>query len=181
LPSQGESELLDRLFARRAEIKQTTLTRVYAIEDPASVRDPEYAEGLRVAVSETVDFAIEAIAGGKAPPVPLSLYSQARLAARNGVSLDTVMRRYLAGLLALTECVDEEADAADLAGPAARLRRRLTRLLESLIDEIGREYSLEANGRAHSRESRRAELAEQLLAGNPIDTSELAPGFDFNA
>jgi hypothetical protein len=60
------------------------LTHVYAIDDPTAVRDPEYAVGLETVVSETIGFAIEAIEREKAPPFPLSLYSQARLAARNG-------------------------------------------------------------------------------------------------
>jgi len=177
LPSQGGSELGERLLARRGEIKRATLTRVYAIDDPTAMPDPEYAAGLRVAVSETVDFAIEAIVGGRAPAVPLSLYSQARLAARNGISFSTVVRRYLAGFLALGEFVDQEAET----GQAARLRRMLARLLEDLIDEIGNAYSLEAENGMPSRESRRAKLIEELLAGHPVDAGEFASDFDFDS
>ncbi len=176
LPSQEETELCDRLSARSAEIKQATLTRAYAIDDPAAVADPEYAEGLRSAVFETVDFAIDAIVGGRASAVPLSLYSQARLAARNGVSFSTVMRRYLAGFLALSEFMDQEAE-----GQAGRLRRRLARLLEALIEEIGNAYFLEAGRGVLSRESKRAKLIEDLLAGNPVDAGEFAPDFDFDS
>lgn len=180
LPSQVE--LRDRLLIRRAEIKQATLNRIYAVGDPAAVPDPEYVEGLRIAVFETVDFAIEAILGGKTPAVPLSLYSQARLAARNGVGVNTVMRRYLAGFLALTELIDHEAEmGAVTAGQSVRLRRHLARLLEDLIEKIGNAYSLEAGQGALSRESRRAKLIEELLTGNPVDASEFAPDFDFDA
>lgn len=177
LPSGTRAELRDRLLARRSEIEQATLSRVYAIDDPTAVRDPEYAVGLETVVSETIGFAIEAIEREKAPPVPLSLYSQARLAARNGVSFGTIVRRYLAGFLTITEFVDQEV----AAGQAPRLRRYLARLLEDLIEEVGDAYSLEAGYKAQSRESRRVILIEELLAGNPVDTAELAPDFDFDS
>ena len=177
LPSGVGAQLPERLLARRPEIEQVTLDRVYAIDDPTAVRDPEYAVGLEIAVSETISFAIEAIEREKAPSFPLSLCSQARLAARNGVSFGTVVRRYLAGFLAITEFVDQEAPPEQ----ATRLRRYLARLLEGLIDEISDAYSREAGRRAQSRESRRAKLIEEALAGNPVDAVELAPNFDFDS
>jgi hypothetical protein len=72
--------------------------------------------GLETVVSETIGFALEAIEREKAPPIPLSLHSQARLAARNGVGFETVVQRYLAGLLTINEFVDQEA--APGPGPA---------------------------------------------------------------
>lgn len=176
LSSRMSAELRDRLHARRPEIKQATLARIYAIDDPAAVPDPEYAEGLQRAVSETVDFVIEAIGEGKAPPVPLSLSSQARLAARNGISFTVVARRCVAGVSVLGELVDEELEPDQ----AALLRRRLTRLLDDLIAEIGEAYAHEAGHGVPSRESRRAKLVEELLAGNPVDVDELAPGYDLD-
>lgn len=133
--------------------------------------------GLDTVVSETIGFAIDAVGQEKAPPLPLSLYSQARLAARNGVSLTTIVRRYLAGFLALTECLDQETAPSQ----APRLRRYLARLLDGLIGEIGDVYSLEVGHGVRSREWRRVKLVEDLLAGNPVDVAELAPGLDFNA
>lgn len=177
LPSGTRTELRDRLLARRSEIEQATLTRVHAIDDPTAVRDPEYVVGLEAVVSKTIAFAVEAIEREKAPPFPLALHSQARLAARNGVRFGTIVRRYLAGFLTITEFVDQEA----AAGQAPRLRRYLARLLEDLIEEIGDTYSREAGHRAQSRESRRVKLIEEILAGNSVDTAELAPSFDFNA
>lgn len=60
------------------------------------------------------------------------------------------------------------------------LRRQLAKLLEDLIEEIGNAYSLEAGHVALSRESRRAKLVDELLAGNLVDVGELAPGIDFD-
>ena len=177
LPSGTRIELRDRLLARRSEIEQATLSRVYAVGDLTEVRDPEYAVGLETVVSETVGFAIEAIEQKKAPPLPLSLYTQARLAARNGVGFGMIVRRYLAGFLTINEFVDQEA----AAGHARRLRRYLARILEDLIEEIGDAYSLEAGHKSQSQESRRVKLVEELLAGDPVDTAEFAPDFDFDS
>jgi PucR C-terminal helix-turn-helix domain/GGDEF-like domain len=179
LPPGTRNELRNRLIARRPEFQQIVLTRVYAIDDPAGVSDPEYADGLRTAVTESVDFAIAAIGGEEPPPIPLSLYSQARLAARNGVSPNTVLRRYLAGFFALIELVEREAEyMAMLTEHSTGLRGRLTQLLEALIEEISQEHSREVEIRAQSRESRRVMLVEQLLAGIPVDAAEFAFDFD---
>ena len=176
LPLADRGELRDRLLARRLEIEQTTLACVCAIDDPAKVRDPEYAVGLENLVSETIGFGIEAIAGTTPPPIPILLYPQARLAARNGVSLDTVARRYMAGYVALAAFVEEVAP-----DHAPRLRHFLWRLLDNLVEEAGKVYALEAERNSRSRESRRAKLAEELLAGKPVDSAEFAPGFDFDS
>jgi len=76
------------------------LTRVYGIADPTAVAEPGYVDGLRRSVSVALGFAFAVIEGGSdrpPSPVPAELLVQARLAARNGVSLDTVLRRYCSG------------------------------------------------------------------------------------
>lgn len=176
---RAQYALRNRLVERRPEIEQTALARVCAIADPAEMSDPEHTGGLRGAVSETIDFAMAAIDGEKFPPIPLSLYSRARLAARNGVSLNTVLRRYVAGFLILIEFLDQEAESTSaVARQSARLRQHLNRLFEVLVKEISQEYSREVELRAQSGESRRAQLVEQHLDGNPADTAELAYNFD---
>ena len=47
-------------------------------------------------------------------PVPVALLAQARLAARVGVSLDAVLRRYFAGYTLLGDFLIEEARALGL-------------------------------------------------------------------
>lgn len=73
----------------------------------------------------------------------------------------------------------EGRQAGITRAPSAQLRQRLMRLLDDLVEEIGGEYSREVEFRPQSRDSRRVKLVEQLLAGNWIDTGELA--FDFEA
>jgi hypothetical protein len=91
-------ELAERLEARREEVEQTLLARIYAVSDPREVSDPEYAQGLHGAVSAALDHVLSALAGQteSITSIPSELLTQARQAARNGVSLDTVLRRYFA-------------------------------------------------------------------------------------
>ena len=94
---QARHDLAERLRGRAPEIEGEVMTRVFAIADPDP--DPAYAEGLRTAVCAATAYAIEIVERGEehAPPPPPILLAQARLAARAGVGLDTVLRRYCAG------------------------------------------------------------------------------------
>ena len=115
-----------RLRKRRAEIEQATLTRVSSISDPKEKPDPEYSEGIKAAVTAAIEFGIEAVERSEEhpPPIPTTLLSQARLAARHGVKLETVLRRYLAGYTLLGDFLIEESERG---GPlkGASLKRLL--------------------------------------------------------
>jgi len=117
----GRTELAQRLEARRAEIEQAATARIHAIDDPRASADPEYAEGLRAAVSAALDYAIAVVERGeeRAPALPPVLLVQARLAARNGVSLDTVLRRYFAGYTLMGDFLMREAKEAGTLQSAA--------------------------------------------------------------
>jgi hypothetical protein len=167
-PPQQRAELAERLRGRRGEIEQTALSRVQALADPAGADDPLYAVGLRSAVSVAVSFGIDRLERGeeRPDPIPAELLRQARHAARRGVPLDTVLRRYLAGHALLGEFIFEEAEAASLAG--AELREALRAeagLLDHLIDAVAAEYQSEVADRSRSSQRRRLERVEKLLAG----------------
>jgi hypothetical protein len=167
---------------RHGEIEQSILTRVHAISDPREAADPQYAEGLRVAVSSALEYGLLSIERGedRGPPIPTPLLAQARLAARHGISLDTVLRRYFAGYTLLGDFLVEEA-ASDqaLAGDALqRLLRTQATLFDRLLAAVSEEYSRETEGRLNSAEERRAERVQRLLAGEMVDTAELSYDFD---
>jgi PucR C-terminal helix-turn-helix domain/GGDEF-like domain len=177
------ARLCARLQARRSEIEQAVLTRVYGVSSPDEVADldPEYADGLRAAVRAALVYGLTAVERGeeRAPPIPPALLAQARMAARNAVSLATVLRRYFAGYALLGDFLIEEANASGLEGGALkRLLRSQATLFDRLLATVSEEYNREVEGHLSSSEERRAERVSRLLAGEFLDTS--AFGYDFD-
>jgi hypothetical protein len=136
-------EVRARLEARRPEIEQAVLARVFAVPESSEALDPEYLEGLSAAVSTALDYGIAAIEHDEesSPPIPAALLTQARLAAKHGVRLDTVLRRYLVGYTLLNEFLIETAEDSDLpAGVTLELLRNQAAAFERLIDAVIAEY-----------------------------------------
>jgi hypothetical protein len=175
---RARAELTARLAARRPEIEQAVLTRVQAVTDANDSSDPEYREGLRSASSAALDYAFAVIERGeeRAPEPPPALLAQARLAARNGIGLDTVLRRYSAGYVLLFDFLVEEVEGSGLRGADLQRLMRSQVALDSLLAAVGEEHSREVKERLGTSERRRAERIERLLAGELLDTSVL--GYD---
>jgi hypothetical protein len=166
------------LLAIRPEIEQSVFTRVYGVADPTETPDPQYLVGLKAAVFAAIDYGFAALEGGsvRAQPVPVELLVQARLAARNGVSLDTVLRRYFGGYTVFRDALVEEA--ARIEGLSAEELNQLLRdqaaAFDALLAAVSEEHSREEAARIVSAEGRRVNLVERLLAGEPVDDRELA-------
>jgi hypothetical protein len=176
--TQARAELSRRLEARREEIEAAVMTRVYSVSDTKDL-DPTYAEGLKAAVTAAVDYGLLAIELGeeRSPPPPPILLAQARMAARAGISLDTVLRRYFAGHALLGDFLIEEAHRVDLKGrDLQRLLRTQATLFDRLLAAVSDEHARESRQRPTSTERRKAEKIERLLAGEMIDVS----GFDYD-
>lgn len=181
---KGRSALFALLRDRRDEIEQETLTRLHAISDPALAPDPSYAESLRAAVSTAIDFGMVALERGEdsAPPIPTSLLAQARIAARNGFSLDTVLRRYFAGYALLGDHLIEAADQLGLHGPVLqRLLRSHAALLDYLLASISHEYSQEQKSRSTAMAPRLGRKIKRLIDGELLDVPGLSAdlGYEF--
>jgi PucR C-terminal helix-turn-helix domain/GGDEF-like domain len=172
--------IAQRLRERRAEIEQAILTRTYSVSEPPATGGPEYAEGLRAAVAAGVELGLAGIGQdeGRATPIPDALLAQARLAARSGVSLDTVLRRYFAGHTLIEDFIVEEAEREEPLDPAElkRLLRSQAAIVDGLLAAVSNAYNEEAERRPPSSERRRAERIERLLGGEPLDTTDL--GYD---
>ncbi len=179
-----QTELAGRLRARQGEIGQTALTRVEAISDPAGIGDEEYREGLKAAVATALEHGIAAIetCGGRPQPIPTTLLSQARLAARNRVSLETVLRRYFAGYSLLGDFVIVEAERGDLVRGATlqKLLRLQASLFDRVVAAVSEEYAREGQSRVHSPRRLRAERVRRLLAGEPVDLAGDEIAYDFD-
>lgn len=176
------STLASRLRGRLPELEATIATRVYAISDPREVADPTYLHSLNGALTAALDYALVVIELGerRAPGVPPALLAEARLAARAGVGLETVLRRYFAGNALLGDFLVEEAERAEVSSSALRrLLRRQATLFDRLLEAVSEEHVREAKSWPSSSAERRRECVKSLLAGELVDHSEL--GYDLGA
>jgi hypothetical protein len=181
LLERARTELAERLRARRGEIEEALLTRTYAIADPKEAADPEYVQGLRAAVSAALDFGLAAVEHGeeRSPQVPVLLLAQARLAARNNIPLDTVLRRYFAGYTTLGDFIVQEAGAAHLKEPwLKRLLREQAALFDRFLAIVTEEHGRESEARITPTEKRRVEKVRRLLDGELVDTAGIEYEFD---
>jgi hypothetical protein len=171
-----------RLRGRRREIEQAIETRFYAVTDPREATDPEYAGDLRAAVSAAMEYGLAGIERGEeyGPRIPATLLAQARVAARNDVNLDTMLRRYFAGYALLGDFMVEEVERGDLpiGVDLKRLLRDQATLFDRLLAAVSEEHGRERGDRLATAEERRADRIRRLLDGEMIDLSELSYDFD---
>jgi PucR C-terminal helix-turn-helix domain/GGDEF-like domain len=179
--AEPRAVLAQRLRDRLPELRSAVATRVYAISDPHEVADPAYLEGLNAALAAAVDYRLAVLEVGerRAPAVPEVLLAQARLDARDGIALETVLRRYFAGNSLVGDFLAEEAERAEVG--SSELRRLLAEqatLGDRLIEAVSAEHARESASRPSSAAERRRELVKSLLAGELVDHSEL--GYDLD-
>lgn len=176
----ARTELVSRLRARSGEIEDMIFNRVRSLSEPAEDADPEYRAGVRATVAEALDYALLSIERGEdwAGTIPAAAAAQARRAARSGVGLDTVLRRYAAGDRLVGEFIMEEA--AQL--PNAIMRQVLNTQgphVDRLMASVAAEYMEELELMRRSPAQRLAERVQRLLAGDaPLDAAGLDYEFD---
>lgn len=177
----SNAALAERLRARLPEIERTIFVRIEVLAN-SQKEDLEYLLGLRDTVHTALAYALDALELGELTgPPPATLLEQARKAARNQISLDTVLRRYLAGNALLLDLVIEEASAAGT--PAEHLQRMFSTqaiLLDHLLAAVADAHSAEAEAlrTASSAPTRRLRTVERLLAGESVQALELRYDFD---
>ena len=159
------AELVARLRARCGEIEDTVYNRVLKMADPVEGEDPEYRAYLRATVAESIDYALLGIERGEEweGTIPEAAAVQARRAARNGVKLDAVLRRYAAGDRLVGEFVVDEA--AKLPNEAMRhLMRAQGPHVDRMMASVATEYMDELERIRRSPAQRIAERVQRLLA-----------------
>jgi hypothetical protein len=171
-------ELVMRLRERAGEIEEAVFARIRALpesvgdDDPG---DPAYSAGLRAAVAEVVDYALIGIELGDdwAETMPSAAAAQARRAARNGVSLDTVLRRYAAGDRLLGEFIMSESDHFP-----NEVLQKVTQAQGAQVDllmaSVAAEYTDEVGRMKRSPTQRLTERVQRVLSGNgPAEAVDL--------
>jgi hypothetical protein len=177
----ARSELADRLRSRRGELEQALLARVYGVADPTETEDSVYLEGFRTAAAAAVDLALETIEKPDAgAPIPAPFLLQARLAARNGVRLDTVLRRYAAGQAILVDftIASIERETAITSAELRTLLAASSAAFDRLLQAVGEEYAREAEVHPKARDRSKVEVVERLMAGEMVGSPHLAYPLD---
>ena len=179
---EARAALCARLRCRREEMEAVIVTRSDAGAEPSGASQAEYARDLRASFTASLDYGLAAIESGetRSLPLPASVATQARSAARRSVGLDAVLRRYVTGHTLLMEFAIAEAETGDLMGGIrwGELLRGQSVRFDRLIAEVSSIYMDEASACMASVEQRRAEKVRRLLSGESLDASGL--GYDFD-
>lgn len=164
-------------FYERGAITAAIRTRTKDIGEPASAFDPAYNEGIDRTISAAVRFCLDAIKRGKVPltPVPPEIFAQTHLAASEGVRLDTMIHRYVAGSAIINEYLLAEATCLDgvPVGLLQRLARDQSAALEALIATVSEEYERAIYNTVRTDKQRTEDLVRRLVKGEPLDPADL--------
>jgi hypothetical protein len=174
-------ELVERLRTRSTEIEDAIFDRVRALASPAESEDAEYRAGLRATVAESVDYALTNIERGEdsTEVIPPAAAAQARRAARIGVGLDTVLRRYAAGDRLVSEIIMDEAGRFPNEALRQVLRTQSPHV-DRLMASVAAEYMAEVELMRRSPSQLIAERVQRLLTGDsPSDAEGL--GYELDA
>jgi PucR C-terminal helix-turn-helix domain/GGDEF-like domain len=179
---KARADLSRYLRERRPEIERAIFARISAMPAAGEAEGGEYENGLQSAVVAGVGDGLVGVerGSGELDPVPAPLLAQARRAARNGVTLDVVLRRYFAGYTLFNDFVMRAAEE----GPPSRgsaLRPLLhvhAARFERLVTAAVGEYAHERGQRPDLPDRRQVERVKRLLAGEPVNLDELAYRFD---
>lgn len=172
-------QIAARLKVREGEIVAAVLAHVETISDrePGGVAHPA---ALRKAVAENVEVGLQQLEFGirsEDRMVEVAL-RQARLAARNGISADTVLRRYTAGERLLADFIVQEA--RDLPGDALhRILSRQREQVDRVCAAIAAAHNREREALDSSPPARLEQQVVRLLAGDPaVNTGGIDYPFD---
>lgn len=183
--SSGEKSLdevrvrvVERLRPCRSEIELALYARIQKdVPDSIGDENPEYQASLRATIAAVLGYTLEAIERGSVvAPIPPAAAAQARRAARAGVSLGTIQRRYFAGHGELGDFVSRAVEELGLSNDGRaldHLRRTQETVLGHIAASIEQEYLHERELVARPLERRRIETVQKLLAGEPVDPAEL--------
>jgi hypothetical protein len=157
-----------RLRARLPELEAGLANLIDAVSKPGEVPDSTYLEslhGTRTAILENIIDVIE-VGERRAPGIPPAVLASARLAARSGIAVDTVLRRYSAGNALFGDVLLEEAERAEVSSSdLRRLLHRQTTSFDRCLKAVSEEHAREAKSRPTTTTGWRYEYIEGLLAG----------------
>ena len=159
------------LRARSADIAEQIDTSLPSLGDnPEVYSDTDYKNSLFAAITATVHYSLDAIERGREwGPIPPALAEHARRAARLGMGLGALIRRYLSGHDRFMAFIHDEIALGGFTDHEILLElltSDIGALAEHVITSIEREYEQEREHVASSPELHRARLVQRLLIEN---------------
>jgi hypothetical protein len=174
-------DLVIALEARKDEIVELQLSRM-RLESPDAFAsdDPAFLEAGRRSCQAHIQTVIDALGRGRDVPLepPPAALEEARVTAQEGVRLDALLQTYRIGQSVFWEIAMDEAEEK-IGSPEVRLNalRVISRFLFAYVDAmlpaVTAAYERERDGLFRDRERRKHQLVRDLLAGLPVDTSQL--------
>jgi sugar diacid utilization regulator len=161
------ADVLDHLRERLPAIQTAVLLTIYEVKTDVAARDADYEEGLRTTTAAVIEYSLRHLAGLSDSSIPVEAVAQVRRAVQRGVSIETVLMRYIG------EFVVAETEQIGLSSHGSALRRTQEALLERLLAAIEHEYVDERERVARTSEQSRTELVRRLLAEESVESTEL--------
>ncbi len=170
----ARKELAAYLRGKAPQIENAIIARIRDLGEPLKEQDVAYLAGLKSALKATLEYAFEIVEMGDEPcaPLPLEMARQARRAARDGVRLDTVLRRFAAGNSLLEGFIVAEASAV----PPEVLRQVLGDQgpqVDRVMELVVAEYRDELAQMERSAAQRQADRVLRLLADDLSSPEDL--------
>jgi hypothetical protein len=172
-PEAGNITLAQRLRRQQGEIERA-LTRVCAVGESESARDPVCPTPVENPFTAVIDYYLACIEKGEEAwsLVPAAAIEQARIAARNGIALDDFLIGAMAVQTLLNEFVLQES--RDLKDDSLNEIRALQgSVLLRFAPELVREYKREEGRLRQSATRRENAFVDRLLWGTPIAGHEI--------
>src|SRR3954454_16860787 len=179
-------ELAGRLEEEVDELVETMLPRMRAeVPDFDIGRRPELRDAELASIYGNIRAVLGALGGDRTQPhAPGEATEEARVTARAGVPLESLLHTYRVGHAVVW---DRALDIAEEVAPDARSRNAVlkigSRWLFSYVDAVARhvtiEYNRERDRIMRSSVDRRVQLVRDILDGATIDAGEL--GYDLDA
>jgi DNA-binding CsgD family transcriptional regulator len=174
-------ELRAGLERRRPEIEQAVLARISDLPGSVAAAGSRSREELLDTISACLEFALATLdgSGRDRDEIPAAALAQSRLAARAGIGLDVVLRRYIGGYSLLSQFVLSEAEQVGASSLELKeLMREQSIAFDELVATVAAAYGHEVEIRHSSGNRRRLQQVRRLLNGESVQAAGLGYALD---
>lgn len=178
--NQALAAIADALAAQLDELVERMFARIRNDAPDGFFSDPAVYQAGVDSIRQNLGSILAALRSGRELPEPPSAaMDEARIVAQSGNSIEGLMQTYRIGHSVFWEA---SMDVIDELVPDAEMRRRVLRqvsrflfgYVDRVIPPIVDAYEQQRDALFRDREQRKRRLVRDLIAGLPVDTSQLA-------